>query len=114
MITCPAVCDVNLYRQLCLSQLRERLQQIGKMSGLGDLGLDDEDDEFANEGDGEGEAEEAVASKKKSRKGGKRARNNKLKLSEDFLDEDWDPEKHEVRHEYSLRRAVLSECWYVT
>jgi protein KRI1 len=68
------------------------------MSGLGDLGLDDEDDEFANEGDMEGDAEEeAAATKKKSRKGGKRARNNKLKLNEDFLDEDWDPEKHEVR-----------------
>lgn len=81
-----------------LLQLRERLQQIGKMSGLGDLGLDDEDDEFATEGDVEGDAEEeAAATKKKSRKGGKRARNNKLKLNEDFLDEDWDPEKHEVR-----------------
>ncbi len=75
-------------------QLRERLQQIGKMSGLGELGLD-EDDEFAEEVQ-EGEQEAATASGKKSRKGGKRARSNKLKLSEDFLDEDWDPEKHEV------------------
>jgi protein KRI1 len=79
------------------------------MSGLGDLGLDDEDDEFAAEGDAEGEAEEEkAATKKKSRKGGKRARNEKLKLNEDFLDEDWDPEKHEVGSVHVLSLGVVS------
>lgn len=53
-----------------LLQLRERLKQIGAMSGL--KGIDAEEDEDLGSG------------------------KNKMKLNEDFLDEDWDPEKHEV------------------
>lgn len=51
------------------AQLRERLKQIGAMSGLAVPEEDNED-------------------------GGHMG--DKMKLSEDFLDEDWDPEKHEV------------------
>ena len=49
--------------------MKERLQQIGKMSGfkLGDGDYDDEEDI-----------------------------GQQMQLNEDFLDEDWDPEKHEV------------------
>lgn len=66
------------------------------MSGLGDIELSDDEDEAADTGLIDAPEEEQGKKGKKSRRGGKRARENKLKLSEDFLDEDWDPEKHEV------------------
>jgi hypothetical protein len=73
--------------------LRERLKQISKMRGRGALDLSDDEEGGA---EAEAAAVEQAASGKKARKGGKRARADKIKLSEDFLDEDWDPEKHEV------------------
>jgi hypothetical protein len=78
------------------------------MSGLGDLDLSDEE-----EGGAEAEAAvvEQAASGKKARKGGKRARADKIKLSEDFLDEDWDPEKHEVS--VGVLSFVLKLCSHV-
>ena len=77
------------------------------MSGLGDLDFDDEEEGDINDimgfskEDEEQEGEEmnnssGKKSSRKSRRGGKKAK--KLKLSEDFLDEDWDPEKHEVSY----------------
>jgi hypothetical protein len=78
------------------------------MSGLGDLDLSDEEEGGA---EAEAAAVERTASGKKARKGGKRARADKIKLSEDFLDEDWDPEKHEVS--VAELRFVLKLCSHV-
>ena len=70
------------------------------MSGLEDL-LDDEDEDDETDGGMELDnidEQETSSKKKKSRRGGKRAAGKgKVQLSEEFLDEDWDPEKHEVR-----------------
>jgi hypothetical protein len=78
------------------------------MSGLGDLDLSDEEEGGA---EAEAAAVEQAASGKKARKGGKRARADKIKLSEDFLDEDWDPEKHEVS--VAELSCVLKLCSHV-
>jgi hypothetical protein len=89
-------------------QLRERLRQIGTMSGVE---LDEDDNAEIDAALGISSVLEDThpvsGAAGQNKKGKKNKRGKKLKLTEDFLDEDWDPEKHEVILYYFCINVLL-------